>query len=418
MNQIQVGLNGAGGSQGYGQDPAADLDSESAVDGFRYNLVSGGPIYPKDNATVFYKSNVFYAPFDPYRAIYIHTSWQANDPFVHFLPTDLINPVLAETNRVDFLTDNPLLSNLGRLNTRYRAWGGNPSGPQSVTDYQIAIKDPFVVRPDDWNFPTNQALGIASLGQVHRGTPWQTVFLKSTNILAQTTNPGVNLLNWATWTGDTVLYPSEPYNPGALVPDALFTAPTNDWHLVSTLNVLFNTNAPQQLASVNQATPESWEALLDGLVVLINNKAPPQTMHSNSAQAGVIAQAILQSRAQQPNQVFRDVGSILTTPELSISSPWLAFTDAGILTDEVLEKIPSQLLQLLRADSIATATLNATAPAIQFSGLDGYRYAIQVSTNLFDWVPIATNTPVNGAFTLSPGSSNGSAQFYRSALVP
>ncbi len=89
LNQIQAGLNGPTDWLSFVQDPYAGLDSESAVDGFRYNF-GLGPIYAKDVGKIFYRSNVFYAPFDPYRTIYVHTSWQANDPLVHYTIGDLL----------------------------------------------------------------------------------------------------------------------------------------------------------------------------------------------------------------------------------------------------------------------------------------------------------------------------------------
>jgi hypothetical protein len=421
INQILVGINGTIDLLNYNLDPASGLDAQSAVDGFRYNLLGLSPIYPKDFGKTFYKSNVFYAPFDPYRPIYIHTSWQANDPLVHFLPDDLIDIGMGESNRVDFLSQNPPLDNLGRINRRYRPWGGNPLSLDPATDYQVAIKDPGTYQSESWNFPTNQSLGVDWVGRVHRGTPWQTIFLKSTNILLQTGNPGLGLQNWALWTGDGVVYPLEPgpTGPHAFVFDAFFTAPTNDWHLVSTLNVLFNTNSVQQLTSVNQKSVQSWEGLLDGMTVLTNvsrTELDPLTMSSNSPQAAIIAQAILQNRSSEPDQLFHNIGDILATPELSVASPWLNLTN--LMTDEALEVIPSQLLPLLRPDSIASATFAAPAPAIQFTGMDGYSYAIQVSSNLLDWTTLATNTPLNGLFIFFPPHSGVSAQFYRSKLLP
>ena len=128
INQIQVGLNGTTDWLSFSQDPYSGQDAESAVDGFRNNLLDppGSPIYPKDAGKLFYRLNVFYAPFAPYRPIYIHTTWQANDPLVHYTIGDLIDPLnFADTNRVNF---NHIDSNIGQLNGRYKPWGGNPLG--------------------------------------------------------------------------------------------------------------------------------------------------------------------------------------------------------------------------------------------------------------------------------------------------
>jgi len=423
INQIQVGLNGTFDWQSYIEDPAAGLDAESAVDGFRYNLVGLSPMFPKDQGKTFYKSNVFYAPFDPYRSICVHIAWQSNDPLVHFITTDLVDFRTDQTNQVNFQSGYPPLPNLGRINTRFRPWGGNPTFSDPTTDYQTAIKDPAISRPDSWNFPTNQSLGIDWVGRVHRGTPWQTIFLKSTNILAQTGDIDLDLYNWALWTGnDTIdVVPPDETHPCQAVADALFTAPTNDWHLVSTLNVLFNSNAAQQLTPVNQTTAESWESLLDGMTVLTNvsrSELDSLTMSSNSPQAAIIAQAILQNRASQPNQLFRNVGDILSTPKLTTASPWMDPSPFNPATDEALEIIPSQLLPLLRPDSIASITPALAGPTIQFTAIDGFPYSIQISSNLFDWTPISTNNPVNGILNFVTPSSGVPAQFYRSQLLP
>ena len=208
INQIQVGLNGTTDWLSFSQDPYSGQDAESAVDGFRYNLLDppGSPIYPKDAGKLFYRSNVFYAPFAPYRPIYVHTAWQANDPLVHYTIGDLIDPLnFIDTNRVNFTQLGT--ANIGQINGRYRPWGGNPKKNDPLTDTQMAVKDPFVTRSDDWDFPANKYPNIGWLGRVHRGTPWQTVFLKSTNTMQMVGGPkgfAQSLLNWQLWTGNPI----------------------------------------------------------------------------------------------------------------------------------------------------------------------------------------------------------------------
>src|SRR5208283_5077810 len=71
------------------------------------------------------------------------------------------------------------------LNQRYAPWGVgvSPAGADQNTA-NLAYKDPLVRMSDDWDFPTNKFPTVGWLGRVHRGTPWQTVYLKATNILA------------------------------------------------------------------------------------------------------------------------------------------------------------------------------------------------------------------------------------------
>src|SRR5262249_18303192 len=152
---------------------------------------------------------------------------------------------------------------------------------------------------------------------------WQTVFLKSTNILAQSLGSAQNVATWQRWTGNALNSP-DPNNPA--LPDAMSTVPTNDWRLVSLLAPLFSTNDLRTLASVNQTRGPAWAALLDGMTVLAYMGQPqlqPVLMLSNSPQAATIAEALDATRAAQPAQVFDSTGSILATPELSTASPWL-----------------------------------------------------------------------------------------------
>ena len=278
--------------------------------------------------------------------------------------------------------------NLGKLNQRYQPWGGNPS--TGVGTNLLAIKDPLVTCSDDWDFPDSQPLNVSWLGRVHRGTPWQTVYLKASDILSYQNyfnvygNNGPNV--WANWTGDV--------NPA----DAAAMAPMQDWHLASLLACLFNTNDLPSLFSVNNPDPGAWQALLDGLTALTNNLTdaqlpfftPPQfgviVISSNSPQASVIANAVEAVRAVQPGQFFTDVGGILAIPQLTVNSPFLNWNDSvqqqrGI-SDEAYEIIPSQLLPLLRADSIGSVAAANGQVVVQFTGYDGHSYAIEVSSNL------------------------------------
>src|SRR5205823_2354868 len=77
--------------------------------------------------------------------------------------------------------------NVQEINMTYQPWGGkhwpadSGSDIQSAQsdDYNLLVKDPLVRRSDDWEFPTNKFPNIGWLGRVHRGTPWQTLYLKA-----------------------------------------------------------------------------------------------------------------------------------------------------------------------------------------------------------------------------------------------
>jgi len=413
LNQIAIGLGLSTPTlQGFALDPYAGPDIESDIDGFRYNLMSWGPMYAKDIGKIFYRSNVFYAPLDPSLPVYVHTSWQANDPLVHYLVEDLgATTFLPESNRVNFASQNPPLANLGFLNNRSEPWGGNPFISRSqamMPPFGLAAKDPLIWRSDMWNFPTNQALEIGWVGQVHRGTPWQTIFLKSTNVLLQTGVPAQGLAIWQKWTGDDLVHP-DWVRGDTMIADAALTTPTNDWQLISRLAPLFNKNDLSSLTSVNQSTGEAWSALLDGITA-VTNPAPGEidtvAISSNSPLAVLVGRSLEATRSAEPNGIFGGLGDILATPELSSASPWLT-TSTDPVDDASWEILPSQILARLRPDSFGQATSpNATSPIeLTFTGFDDYEYTVETSSNLVDWTSISSTYPTNGTFkfTFTPG---------------
>src|SRR6058998_933775 len=208
-NQIFVSTNDALAKadwSSYSDDPTAGQDKPKAVDNFR-KLLGLPPLFDTSNTNVTY--GTFQVPFTPTRKLDQKLSWQANDPLVHYHIEDLSDPTLTGATNVQVLKlASPLdLSNIGQLNDpRYRPWGGNPKNLSGdPKDYDLAIKDPLIAKSDDWDFPTNKFPNIGWLGHVHRGTPWQTVYLKST---VEPTN------SWSKWAGR--------YD----------THPTNDWHLL------------------------------------------------------------------------------------------------------------------------------------------------------------------------------------------
>ena len=128
-------------------------------------------------------------------------------------------------------------------------------------------------------------------------------------------------------------------------------------------------------------------------------------------------------RSSQSGQRFNNPSDILATPELSTASPWLDFSSPDQLheglSDEAYEAIPSQLLPLLRPDSIGSVSQSGGTLQVQFSGSDGYAYAVQSSSNLLCWTPISTNYPVNGFFNFADTPPPGSPRrYYRSLLLP
>ncbi len=205
---------------------------------------TGAPI--QEDGQIFYNNDLTnQAPYTPTRTMYNLTLWQANDPLVHYLASDM-----SESNSFTGVhrTDDPLNANspiptviqnaLGQSGAiigddRYQPWGRIMQfGILNNVDknrFNLSYRDPLVYSPDNWDFPTNAGLPVDWIGRVHRGTPWQTIYLKSTNILAYFNPiiPANGLLTWMDWTGDSDSS------------DAANEAPVMDWRLASWLTSMF-----------------------------------------------------------------------------------------------------------------------------------------------------------------------------------
>lgn len=385
-------------------------------------------------------SNVAVAPFSPTWKQSLPMLWQVNDPLIHYTSGDMefversFVPIRWVPVSGMYI---PTLGNIGRVNERYRPWGGNPfqtgggTNPQSDENaYNPVFKDPLVRSSHDWDFPEGETLSLALLRRVHRGTPWQTVYLKSGTV--------TNLFAWRSWTGNRDWR------------DAEHTWPSSDWKIAALIASLTNTNDPRTLLSINEPDTNAWHAVLDGIVTLTNSATDEMVTHygltqfdpiiivSNSPQTSVLATDINRERTRtilingknvfvHANGTFNGLGEILAVQELSLASPFLnlgvinegnrnAQLEYG-LNDEAYERIPVQLLPRLRPDSFGTIAPDADGWKLQFTGVDGFRYAIESSTNLAAWQVIATNQPSNGIFEMElPAQAEKS--FFRSVLLP
>jgi len=457
-NQLHVSGNpasapSAGGSWSQLQTPmGAETPSAEAAyfDGFfTRSFAWAGKIYQNLELAI-------QAPYTPHRTIYSSYLLQANDPLVHYMDSDLgaqsgIPAIWANGTfqngvwgRSDDTATEPLpVPPLSPIGGRYQPWGrsgqmariagvdGNP--------YNVAYKDPLLWSPDHWNFPTGQAWNLNWVGQVHRGTPWQSIFLKSTNLLAislDSTNAIDGLLTWEAWTGDYL----QTTNTG-LFSDAVGSAPIMDWQLVSFLAAALDTNDYGQQFSVNDTNTNAWAALLNGMVALTNTAILPfpttqlqfstLVISSNSPQARIIANAIQTTRLNTnlfPNPTFGEIGLVLATPELSVASPFLNTNTVSRgsgtggplyygITDQAYEMIPSQLLPLLRIDAVVKMLSPNGQAELEFGGYDGLEYAVQTSPDLVNWSDLSTNQTALGTSTITLPPTTNHLQFYRTRLL-
>ena len=468
LNQINVGLGIITANLPWVSQVPPVQDPWAAIDFFRTNLLHTNAIYGTSGPL--YLTNHFYAPYVPSRTNYIYNWWQAKDPLVHYTVSDLtVNTnrnFLSPTARAygdiggldpAYLGQTPpvyvLVGSQVPINYRSEPWGCHPGGGRpSTTAYELAVKDPLVACPDDWDFPTGQSLDVSWLGRVHRGTPWQTIYLKSA---------GIDFPTWRSWSGNLLVETNwgqiDPHllPLGNAIADAALSFPPNDWRLAGLLAWLFSTESPQDLLSVNDPSLPAWCGVMDGITVLTNTVTedqlvalyPPQfstmPIESNSPQASMIAEGIAANRSAQPGHYFRQLGDILAVPELTVGRPYLTnaywaevspFLNLGSyldpdsisltiqqtkgINDAAYEAIPAQLLARLRPDSIGSALPAGPNLQLQFTGLDGYDYAVEVSTNLMTWTAFSTNSPSNGSFTVLAPAAGSDRRFYRSVLLP
>jgi hypothetical protein len=270
--------------------------------------------------------------------------------------------------------------NIGKLNNRYEPW--DPLGllqyrSGSKTKALLQLKDPMITRSDDWEFLNNKFPNAGWLGRIHRGTPWQTVYLKS---------PSLPWTNWQNWSGDLQMVTNYGQISTNLVPlsnpptnaimDAYFSHPTNDWALLDLFTTAFNENASHGLLSVNQTNLAAWSAVLGGVIALTNTLSDadlagsrplkPQFAPVAVQPAGVydpasppplarIWKAINDTRwTNSPSHSFSKLGDILQVPELTVASPFLNTSSQNVLnrgiTDAAYERLPQQILGLTKAD--------------------------------------------------------------------
>ena len=327
------------------------------------------------------------AGFTPSPSILITDRRQANDPLVHYTRDDLSPGTTLFTfpegyievpldtgarlrpgpranlgGEAGYFTNH--LGNQPKVVSAYAPWGVNPRLGTAVdvgladansTAFDVAYKDPLIRRSDDWDFPTNKFPGIGWMGRVHRGTPWQTVYLKGLHPEPGSQSASDRYLgkkSWIAWAGHKD------------------TRPEADWALLDLFTTAVNDNAAKGLLSVNQTNLAPWSAVFAGVPVLTNDvgaEVARRFVEPASPQMRAIHQGIHEMRMLQPGGRFPSLGHVLASGSLSAAnytnangrltlrySPFLrpfdAFTNVVQVRDEVIEMLPQQTLSLLRTE--------------------------------------------------------------------
>ncbi|HEU5124490.1 MAG TPA: hypothetical protein VFW05_10545 [Verrucomicrobiae bacterium] len=363
-------------------------------------------------------------PYTPMRTVVLNQSWQANDPLVHYTADDL-NDLEGITGVVGPDIQEPpgpvtnLLHNIGKINERYNPWLGNPhkrgTGSKAIN---FALKDPLVEYSDDWDFPTNKFANIGWLGRVHRGTPWQTVYMKSADILnANVFKDPPGPKEWQEWIG---------YNAGTNA------APSTDRLIFDLFTAAPNENAGHGRLPINQENLAAWSAVLSGVVLMTNAQTGEWTVIQPAAfstNVQYIVDGINTARANTniidgpvfPNQQFAHLGDILSAPQLTDQSPYLPvvgaaeFENFGI-NDTVMERIPQQIMSLLsfsHSPRFVIYSYGQTLRPAEGSVIRSFGQFYGMCTNYQITAETATRAVVRVEGSLNPADRNNSDQSRR-----
>ncbi len=329
------------------------------------------------------------APYSATRTVYVPFLYQVNDPLVHYTVNDLDagaagvwagNNVHANglLNHIDYAGTAPFptppANDMISNHSRYQPWGKVANNAFSGSAYNfgnaynLIYKDPLVWSSDYWDFPTNKYPTVGWIGRVHRGTPWQTVYLKAHNVMhalgggvAPNLASGTN--TWAAWTGDYNMF------------DAANSGPLQDRLLFDLFTTAPNENATRGQLSVNQTHLAAWSALFSGMVALTNaanmppfaspvipptsnswNVVQPAGVNGLNSALGKIVTGINNQRANFTNAdgvvgTFEHKGDILSALALTEQSPFLNWNNGNQqnygISDEVYEWLPQQMMSLL-----------------------------------------------------------------------
>jgi len=379
FNQVMVSL-GLAIPNGYGQafwvappNMPTGLTVPAALaqffNGF-FTSPSGKYEYPVGSGKAYYNTNlIVQAPYTAVRTVYNYSHWQANDPLVHYLASDLY---CAGTNLTGLRFTNDIFQGVTQpdinvFTNRFSPWGLYAALAFNSTNvglggYNLQYQDPGVWRSDNWDFPTNKFPTPGWLGRIHRGTPWQTVYLKASDILTNNDGHNVNVgtNTWVQWTGDT-------QSASNLYFDAINSLPVSDRYLFDLFTTKINDNGRHGTLPVNVGSGgtnwdrglAAWSALFSGMVVLNNSNnvatpivSPAGISPSNSAVGRLVA-SINDARATITNAdgvsgVFEHIGDVLRAPALTEQSPFLNLQDTNNISDALYEWLPQQSLGLLR----------------------------------------------------------------------
>jgi len=345
-------------------------------------------------------------PFQPSVFLVDRFAWEADDPLVHYTSEDLraTHYPLPPPDPTKFVTESLTTyagDGLGSINPTYMPWPGTTNKTlREMTGVKgnVVLNDPQITQSDDWQFPTNKLPNVGWIGRVHRGTAWQTIYLKA-DPAHGTGNDGANLNAWLERSG---VNQDDPF--ALLRANAAF--PTNDWNMLDLFTTVPNDNASTGTLSVNQTNMAAWHALFDGVIVWTNTPTNtgwvigPATMYDTNTEvsylmdgnvvatgrADITNYGINNIRTNQPYGYFHHVGDILQASTLTVASPFINFGGDVNDTprDEVLERIPQQVAGLLKVGQpqfVIYAWGQSLRPSALYNGVSAPQSLFKLATN-------------------------------------
>src|SRR5262249_27208442 len=111
-------------------------------------------------------------------------------------------------------------------------------------------------------------------------------------------------------------------------------------------------------------------------------------------------------------------GSLPTTSSLLYSGPFLLTSSAQVRANAFEVGFTNSVAASAQFTVLTNLVLSGPSYSngafhLHFVAPTGFTYVLQASTNLFQWVPVATNVPISSSFNwVDPGASNFRARYY------
>lgn len=374
-------------------------DKDAAIQSFREFVFPA--FYPNNNTNLIQR-----APFTPARKLVMSVNWEANDPHVHALPEHL----KGLTNNFAFTFVRPMTGEmvtnqtLGRLNGRYEPWFGNPYRALSPEDVDPRIKDPMVQISQDFDFPFGPEINVRWLDRIHRGTPWQTLYL------------------------DNAVAPASVWNQHALDP---LSHPTNDWKIIEYLRsrlVYDDPSLPTRILNNTVVGNDGGVWIANQVNAVVMNNAVAYNSSGIFAEdgdyAGFTRNCVFGNDAHNNGDISESPQFVDGDFSVLVTSPLI---DGG--TDAVLAWIQRNVLGLrtdigafeYKPQAMPVFTMKRTVDSaceMELRGFPGQTYVIEASTNLSAWSAISTNLADMGRVIFSDAhGTNFPHRFYRAKLA-